>query len=262
MDDEPEVNEFDQFMFFAGSNMDDLEEFQAEVELPLGKEGKKQIINGPAMVHIPGGLVHGPVNFKNIKKPIVYYSIYLSPKHSMKWDESTDYGKYVGKPKAEYIKSVTKNFAFDETPFRHLVTSTRSLNAWCSPLGLKGNLCWGYNVVTHPGLAWEPVHYHNHVDEWIIYMGSNPLDVEEFDAETEMWWGEEREKHVLDCTCVTHMPPGQIHCSNDHRRVGKPFYEIITVTSNDYFAEKDKVVVSEEERGDVMITKGAIDYGW
>jgi hypothetical protein len=106
------------------------------------------------------------------------------------------------------------------------------------------------------------VHYHNHIDEWIIYMGGNPLDIEDFDAEIEMWWGEEREKHVLDSTCVTHMPPKQIHCSNDHRRVGKPFYEIITVTSNNYFKEKDKVVVSQEDRGDIMITKGAIDYDW
>ena len=39
MDDEPEVNNVDdQFLLFAGTNYEDVNEFQAEIELPLGKE--------------------------------------------------------------------------------------------------------------------------------------------------------------------------------------------------------------------------------
>jgi hypothetical protein len=263
MDDEPEVNDFDQFLFFAGSNFNDLSEFEAEVELPLGKERKTQIITEPKFVHIPKGLIHGPVKFKNVKKPVVYYSINVAPKYSTESNEAWAYEKYLVNPapmKGRFLCKATH--LNDVTPFRHQSMWMYSLNAFSKPLGLYGNLCWGYTVYRCPCfITLEPWHYHKKLDEWIIYMGSNPLNVEEFDAEIEMFWGEEREKQVINSTCVCHIPPGLIHYGNDHRRVGKPFYEIITVPVNFYFEEKDKIVLSREEDGDVMISEGAPDYG-
>jgi hypothetical protein len=165
MDDEPEVNDFDQFMFFTSGNINDITEFEAEIELPLGKEGKKYIINETKFVHIPKGLVHGPLNFKNVRKPIVYYSVYLAPKYATELDASRDLAKYLAKP--EYFKGTetTRMFHGEDMPFRHQYTTIEGYMAWSSKCGFDGNLCWGYSPVRKPGIGWEPVHYHKRLDE-------------------------------------------------------------------------------------------------
>ena len=53
MDKEPTVSDGDQFFWFVGSNVLDCSDFQAEVELPMGKEGKIQIIKEDKFVYIP-----------------------------------------------------------------------------------------------------------------------------------------------------------------------------------------------------------------
>jgi hypothetical protein len=257
MDDEPEVNEFDQFMLFASSNIDDYSEFQAQVELPLGKEKKKQIINEPQFVYIPQGLVHGPVKFKNIKKPIVFMNIYLSPKYSKKWVPSDDYGKYLAKPiimKAGGIMGRTNNIGPGGVMGRYqLIPQSGAMMAWCKALGLEGNICMGYNTNKYPSIGFEPRHYHRNFDQWLILLGGDPLNVEDFDAEVQQYFGEENGREILDSTSVTHMPPGLIHYSTDVRIVKKPFINILLVSTGDYFGVRPKVIVSKEEEGDIML---------
>jgi hypothetical protein len=38
----------------------------------------------PALVHIPAGLVHGPLEYKRVDKPIVFLDIYLAPTYERK----------------------------------------------------------------------------------------------------------------------------------------------------------------------------------
>ena len=124
--------------------------------------------------------------------------------------------------------------------------------------GVEANLSFSCVTTTQAYLGPEPAHSHTDFDEWIIYFGGNPLNIEEFDGEIEMWWGEEREKHVLNSTCVTHIPPGLIHGSNDHRRVGKPYQEIImmNVPGGKYYKEKNKLFAKE---GEIMLGEDAED---
>jgi hypothetical protein len=71
MDAEPEVNnDRGQVLLFASTNLDDSKDFQAEIQLPLGKEGKKQVIIEPTCVYLPKRLVHGPVNLKASGTPL------------------------------------------------------------------------------------------------------------------------------------------------------------------------------------------------
>ena len=81
---EPHSHDHDQFLIFFGSNPIDSREFGAEVEIYLGEQGEKHIIDGPAVVHIPAGLMHGPLNYKRIDKPIVFLDIYLAPTYVRK----------------------------------------------------------------------------------------------------------------------------------------------------------------------------------
>jgi hypothetical protein len=266
MDAEPEVNENDQFLLFTGSNIDDFDEFQAEIELPIGKEKKKQIITGPTFVYIPKGLVHGPVKFSVIGKPVVFWNIFLDAKYSENW-VAPEYSKYLAKPKMISVDGFAGDMIVathgTDIPFRYIKTPPfRGVTCWCNEIGLQANLSMGYTVVKYRDYCvMEPVHYHRRLDEWVFYMGGNPLDVGDFDADVEMFWGREHEKQVIDSTCVCHIPPGMVHIGNEKRRVGKPILETIFVAgTGDYYRDRDKVLISKEEEGEVMISEGANDW--
>lgn len=76
---QPHQHDHDQFLIFMGSNPMDVRDFGAEVELLLGEDGEKHVIDCPALVHIPAGLTHGPLEYKRIDRPIVFLDIYLAP---------------------------------------------------------------------------------------------------------------------------------------------------------------------------------------
>ena len=81
---EPHTHAHDQFLIFMGANPMDVRDFGAEAEMSLGEEGEKHIIDSPTIIHIPKGLMHGPLNFKRIDKPIVFLDIYLAPTYVRK----------------------------------------------------------------------------------------------------------------------------------------------------------------------------------
>jgi hypothetical protein len=272
MDAEPEVNnDFDQFLLFAGTNLEDIHEFQAEVEIPMGKEKKYFSIKEPTFVYIPKGFAHGPIKFKSVKKPVALWDYRLSAKFSENWTDP-DYSKYLAKPSKSVVDAA--NVRPDQappiqithptgTPFRYMrMPATQGMTCWTKVLGIQANLCMGYSVVKYRDYCViEPKHYHRALDEWLIFMGGNPLDVEDFDAEVELFLGREMEKQVVNSTCIVHVPPGTVHMGMEHRRTGKPFIESINVAgTGDYYKNSDKVVISKEEEGDPMIPKGARDW--
>jgi hypothetical protein len=276
MDDEPEVNDFDRFLLFASVNIKDFTEFDAEIELPLGKEGKKQVINAPTYVYLPKGLVHGPVNFKKIKKPLVFMNICLSPENSTEW-VAADYSKYLAKP--EGLMTLEEQAAMAArmaklppmiqathptgTPSRYIrMPAGPGMFLWSEKLGFPGKLCMGYHAYNYRDNCFlEPVHYHRQLHQRSIFLGGNPLDIEDFDAEIDLWLGKEHEKHVIDTCAVAHAPPGLVHLGDEVRQVGKPFIHILTMMgTGEYYNERDKVLLSREEAGEVMISEGARDY--
>ena len=72
------VHEYDQFFCFVGGNPLNINEFDAEVEMYLGQEREKFVITSPTSVYIPAGMVHCPLNFKRINKPVMYMDFPLT----------------------------------------------------------------------------------------------------------------------------------------------------------------------------------------
>jgi hypothetical protein len=82
MEAEPHAHDFDQFSCFMGGNPMDIREFGAEVELFLGEERERYVINTTTIIYIPKGLVHGPLNFKTVAKPIMFMNFPLTSRYS------------------------------------------------------------------------------------------------------------------------------------------------------------------------------------
>ncbi|OGO33131.1 MAG: hypothetical protein A2Z29_05090 [Chloroflexi bacterium RBG_16_56_11] len=79
---EPHAHDFAQFYFFFGADLANIKEFGAEVELCLGDEGEKHVIDVPTAVHVPAGLVHGPMSFRNVSQPIIFIDTLLSAQYA------------------------------------------------------------------------------------------------------------------------------------------------------------------------------------
>lgn len=76
MIDKPHKHEYDQYLVFIGGNPRNIKDFQAEVELFLGEENEKCVINKTTIVYIPPGLVHCPLNFIKVDSPVIFMDIY------------------------------------------------------------------------------------------------------------------------------------------------------------------------------------------
>lgn len=81
MAEEPHTHDFDQFLHFYGANSMDIGDFDAEVELSLGEEGEKHIITETTVVHIPKGMIHCPLNFKVVNKPVIFMNVALTSEY-------------------------------------------------------------------------------------------------------------------------------------------------------------------------------------
>ena len=76
--------EFDEFLCFLGGNLENMFDFDADIELSLGKERVIYKINKATIVYIPKGLYHCPLNFKRIndpKKPILFHDLFFAPEY-------------------------------------------------------------------------------------------------------------------------------------------------------------------------------------
>jgi hypothetical protein len=82
--DKPHSHAFDQYLCFFGTNPDDRKDFGAEVELCLGEEHEKHIINSPTVVWIAAGLIHGPVEWTKVTKPALFVDIAMTNNYARK----------------------------------------------------------------------------------------------------------------------------------------------------------------------------------
>jgi hypothetical protein len=80
--DEPHSHEFDQYLCFLGTNPKDKKDFGAEIEICLGEEHEKYVINSPSVVWIAAGLIHGPIVITRVTSPFLFVDIATNNKYS------------------------------------------------------------------------------------------------------------------------------------------------------------------------------------
>jgi hypothetical protein len=73
----PHSHDFDQIFCFMGCP-EDLRIFDGEVEVYLGEEQTRHIINSSSVVFVPKGMIHTPFKWKKVNKPMMFINIVLS----------------------------------------------------------------------------------------------------------------------------------------------------------------------------------------
>jgi hypothetical protein len=282
MDQEPEVDpDRDEIIMIGSTNVEDGADFHAEVEIALGPKGKKQVITEPAIIYIPKGYTHGPVTVKSLSKPIFVQSSRLSAQYSSGWDvkNESDCVSLIlrNKPPVEFgpppgageMPPDITAIHPPNTPFRYIrLAFGRGLGYGYVPkdLGWPAQVSPMYATAFYRDYCClEPIHAHRESHQISMYIGANPLDIEDFDADIECVLGPELESHVLDSCGVVHYVPGIPHGPDERRHVNKPFIQMMWVIGprmQSYYdaAPFDKIQLSDEKQGQVMITPGAGDY--
>jgi hypothetical protein len=86
----PHTHKFDEFPCFLGGNLEDIFDFDATIELSMGEESEICLIEQATVVYIPAGLVHTPLTFKRVDKPVLFHPIALTPAYYSKFAENID----------------------------------------------------------------------------------------------------------------------------------------------------------------------------
>jgi hypothetical protein len=78
-----------------------------------------------------------------------------------------------------------------------------------------------WNYVTAPFRMPDDPHWHPFDEVW-LFLGGDQSNTKDFDAEIEVYLGEEGEKHVITSPTVLEIPRGTVHCPLIFTKVNKP----------------------------------------
>ncbi|OGO31743.1 MAG: hypothetical protein A2Z29_06290 [Chloroflexi bacterium RBG_16_56_11] len=102
--------------------------------------------------------------------------------------------------------------------------------------GGSGNVGIRYSFFYGPPFQFEVPHKHDY-DQFLCFLGT-PEDVSDFDAEVEIWLGEEKVKHTITQATIVHVPAGLLHCPMNYKRISKPIM-LINITLGGEYIKKD-----------------------
>jgi hypothetical protein len=98
----------------------------------------------------------------------------------------------------------------------------------------EGNFQIRFTHVSVPFEGKEGPHKHDFAEVFLFVPCSE--DLKAYDAETELYLGEEGEKMIINQTCAVHVPAGLMHCPIIHKRVGQPFFFVNSPITAQYSA--------------------------
>ena len=98
----------------------------------------------------------------------------------------------------------------------------------------KSNFQIRFTHVSVPFEGKEDAHKHDFAEVFVFVPCTEDLNA--YDAETELYLGEEGEKIIIDKTTAVHVPAGLVHCPIIHKRVGTPFFFVNCPITSEYSA--------------------------
>jgi hypothetical protein len=209
---------YGEVLMFSGLNYNNPKEFGAEVEITMGENGEKHVIDSPTFVILPAGFQHCPLVTKKADKPFGFLAISLSGDHKMTQSEVKDKTS----PGDEKYGHLIKKFELRDLK-RTSGGNADFFSAWSGKDmdGFNLNFTWAYHSGTGPFHTHDP-HVHPN-DECLVFVGLDPDNPDYLGAEMEIAMGEEQEIHVFDKPTVVIAPKGLVHCPLIVRKVDKPY---------------------------------------
>ena len=89
LDRVPHRHDEDEYLVFMGATYPNLFEFDADIEFTIGKSGvdaEVYHINSPTIIYLPAGVVHCPLKFTRVDKPIFFQAILMKDMFRLIYD--------------------------------------------------------------------------------------------------------------------------------------------------------------------------------
>lgn len=102
-------------------------------------------------------------------------------------------------------------------------------------LGKGVNFQIRFTHVSVPFDGLEKPHKHD-FDEVFFFVPCSD-DLRAYDAESELYLGDEGEKYIINKTTAVHIPAGLLHCPIKHKRVGISFFFVNCPLTPEYTVE-------------------------
>jgi hypothetical protein len=238
------VSPFDECLVFAGLDQKNPNYLGAEIEISLGKNFEKHVIDVPSIVCVPKNLPRGPIVTRKAERPFAHYSIGLAgdfrstkfpaPKNPAAF--GNEYGKLIKKMSTTAMGDVRK-----------VGPGNADWIAWPKSKDLDGfmvNFSWGFYTGLgpwHTAPGFDP-HIHEG-DEFLVFVSLDPKKPDDLGAEIELHMGDEEEVHMIDSPCVAICPAMFTHAPIITKKVNKPyvFFLIRRDTGETYSPNKKQV---------------------
>jgi len=245
------VHPYPECLFFVGLDTANVNYLGAEIEFCLGDEQESCLFNEPTVIVIPAGLPHGPIATKRLFSPkgFGFFAVSLSAAFGITWLGEKGPGARPAQPEGKHarlIKSLKSGLTTERGKFNPSRLTPEQLaqreamqkktgfragpgNAdhltWMYGKDLGGldvNIAWGF--CSQPGVWGRGINAHFHpADEALIFLGTDPDDVDSLGAEIEIDLGKEHERYLFDKSSVVICPAGLPHGPIVTRWVDKPF---------------------------------------
>jgi hypothetical protein len=76
------AHDYDELLYFLGGNPMNFYDFRAEAEILMGEEEERYLIDTTTVIYVPKGLMHCPIYFLKVEKPIMFMHICSSTGYS------------------------------------------------------------------------------------------------------------------------------------------------------------------------------------
>jgi hypothetical protein len=226
---QPHVHDYDQVILFAGSDMDDIGELGAEIEICLGEEMETHMITTSTAVAIPKGMPHFPAAVNFLNKRFFFYEISIAPEYK-ETPFQTD-----NKPtppvgwKSKYRKYIMP-LSFARKGAWHYGPENRDDGGGYISFIITKEVAGFDFVMLYENMKKapyricpEPDKPHAHPTTQVMcFLGTDTDDLSDLGAEFEICLGKEEERHVFTKSTAVVTPPFLPHWPGGLLKLTRP----------------------------------------
>lgn len=213
----------DELLVFIGSDPDDTENLNAEIDLWI--ENDKITLTTTSIVFVPAGAAHGRIEFKNVKKPVFHFTCHLNT------DTYTEIPAEATAPAGTYDGSWVEKYAPVDGKLPSAPEGFLKLLLWIDGKKLKGapymEAVW---FLTSNDTGPE-AHAHD-FDEFIGFIGTDADHPEELGAEVHFYIGDEY--YAVNKSCLVYIPRGVTHSPILVPKLDRPIIHFSGGNGGDY----------------------------
>ena len=265
LEKEPHFHREEEYLFFMGATFPDVfYSWDAEVEFYLGESlnaMERITITEPTCVRLPAGMWHSPLTFKRVTKPVFFQAAFQHGSFGTVKQVTTETGGklfvYSGDECRPCVKDAAKECSFCGACFKEapavqpywtvsgdltekhkdlvlaLVKEETEWGDWCpSPQTYFRGQTYMKDAQYHVGFQvfaldndMEGAHFHQGRDEYIFFLGADPMNIFDFECDIDFAIGEHpdhMEHHHITKPAVVRIPPNMWHCPILFRNMKKP----------------------------------------